>query len=227
MVGPRRIELPRVAEVLEPFAGGPIENGDVVEAVEWTEAGPAGDVRELQVEASRLRGVRLTGLEIDELTLIDSLVETCELSGAVVAELRCERVLFDGCRMAGLTATGLRARHVRFVGCQLTDAWLRGAVFEHCELIDCDLTSADLTAARFTGSRLVRCALDQAELSDVRADELALHGSTVAGTKGLVSLRHLVIGSDQIVDIAVPFLAAHDIQIDDDYLAALDADAEA
>jgi hypothetical protein len=224
MGGPRPIEAPRVAGRLEPFTGEGLEDGDVVEAVHWSEGGWAGDdVQELQIESSRLSAVRLTGIEIDDLTLIDTVVETCELSGAVVADLRCERVVFDGCRLAGLTAAGLRARHVRFVGCQLTEAWLRGAVFEHCELVDCDLAGADLTGARFTGSRLVRCGLDHAELSDVKADELALHGSTMVETRGLASLQHLVIASDQIVDVAVPLLAARGIRVDDEYLVPPDA----
>lgn len=219
MVGPKSIEGPRVASVLEAFDGEQVEDGDVLEGVHWTGDPPPSDVRELQVAASRITGVRLTGVEIDELTLLDTIVESCELSGAVVSDGRCERVVFENCRMSGLAAAGLRARHVRFADCKLDGAWLRGASFEHCEMVDCDLTGADLYGARLVASRLIRCSLDDAELSGVDADELALHGSSIVGTKGVASLQRLIVGSDQIVDLAIPLLAARQIRVDDDYFS--------
>ena len=217
MVSAKAIEGPRVAAALEAVDGEQVEDGDVLEGVRWTNGVPPGDVRELQVAASRISGVRLTGWEIDELTLLDTAVEGCELSGAVVSDGRWERVVFENCRMSGLAAAGLRARHVRFVDCKLDGAWLRGASFDHCEMVDCDLTGADLYGARLAASQLVRCTLDDAELSSVDADELALHGSTIVGTKGLASLQRLIVGSDQIVDLAIPLLAARQIRVDDDY----------
>jgi len=207
---------------LAAFDGDGLEDDDVLEAVLWTGAGP-GSIGELQVSASRLSGVRLTGGEVEDLTLLDTVVEGCELSGAVVSAIRCERVAFTDCRMSGVVLTDLRARHVSFSNCQLDGAWLRSATFDHCELVDCQLTGAQLFGARFSDSRLVRCRLDEADLTDVEADELALHGSSLVGTKGLDSLRKLVIATDQVVDVALPLLAARSILVDDDYLDALDS----
>ena len=121
--------------------------------------------------------------------------------------------------MSGLVADGVRARHVRFVDCQLDGAWLRTATFERCEFVDCDLTGADLHRARFLGgSRLLSCRLEGAEFSGAEVEGgLALHGSSLAGAPGLATVRNLVIGTDQVVDLAAPLLAAHGITVDDDY----------
>ena len=223
-VGPGRVEAPRVAEELVPLDGETVDDGDVLDGVLWTGAGPldSGSIRELQVTASRLSGVRLTGLELEDLTLLNTAVDACELSGAVVSGGRCERVAFADCRMSGLVASDLKARHVRFSNCQLDGAWLRAASFDHCELVDCDLTGADLSGARLVATRLIRCRLDGAYLGNAYADELALHGSTIDGTKGIANLRKVIIASDQLVDVALPLLAAHQIRIDDDYLSSWD-----
>ena len=224
-----RVEGPRVAEELEPTDGGAVADGDLLDGVLWSGDGdePLGweSVRELQVTASRLRGVRLTGVELEDLTLVDTAIDGCELSGAVLSGARGERVAFTDCRMAGLVAADLKARHVRFSNCLLTGAWLRAASFDHCELVDCDLTGADLSGARLVATRLVRCRLDHADLSAAHADDLALHGSTLDGTKGLAELRKVIIASDQLVDVALPLLAAHQIRIDDDYLSPDESEA--
>jgi uncharacterized protein YjbI with pentapeptide repeats len=205
---------------LASIDGASIDDGDVLEGVLWTGDGLEPSTGDLQVVGSRLSGVRLTGAEIEGLTLLDTIVDSCELSGGVVSGWRCERVAFSDCRMTGIVAADFRARHVRFSNCQLDGAWLRSASFDHCELVDCDLTGADLYGSRLVASRLVRCRLDGVELSGVDADELALHGSSISGAKGIASLQKLIIGTDQVMELAIPLLVARGIRIDDDYLPA-------
>lgn len=221
-LGPARVEGPKLPEELLPLDGEALGDGDPVEGVVWDGAGLPPRVKELEIRESRLSGVRLTGVELDRFDLIDVVIHGCELSGAVFEAARWERVTFMGCRMSGLVATGLRARHVRFAECQLDGAWLRSASLEQCELADCDLTDADLYGARLVATRFLRCRLGGAELSEVDADEVALHGSELAGAKGLASLQRLVIARDQIIDLAVPLLTARHIRVDDDYLSTED-----
>ena len=213
------IEPPRVAAALVEVDGDAVPDGEAVEGVSWSGAGPGPDVTALDVRASELRGVRLTGRELPELLLLDTLVAGCEWSGATVSGARWERVRFAGCRMSGLVADGMRARHVRFEDCQLDGAWLRASTFERCEFVDCDLTGADLHRARFTGgSRLLSCRLDGAEFSGAEVEgTLALHGSALGGTSGLHTVRNLLIATDQVVDLALPLLAAQAITVDDEY----------
>jgi uncharacterized protein YjbI with pentapeptide repeats len=216
---PPPIEAPRVAPTLVEVEGEAVPDGEPVEGVAWTGTGPDEDVESLDLRASEVRGVRFTGRELTDLLLLDTLVAGCEWSGATVSGARWERVRFAGCRMSGLVADGVRARHVRFVDCQLDGAWLRTATFERCEFVDCDLTGADLHRARLLGgSRFLSCRLEGAEFSGAEVEGgLALHGSSLAGATGLATVRNLVIATDQVVDLALPLLAAQGITVDDDY----------
>jgi uncharacterized protein YjbI with pentapeptide repeats len=98
------------------------------------------------------------------------------------------------------------------------EAWLRMSVLDRCAFADCDLTGSDWYRAKVAVTRFVGCRLDGSELSQATFDEVALHGSTLDGVRGAGSLRGLVIGSDQISDVALPLFAALSIRIEDDYL---------
>ena len=49
-----------------------------------------------------------------------------------------------------------------------------------------------------------------------RFEQVSLHGSTVDRLKGADALAGCTIGSDQLVSLAVPILAARGITVDDD-----------
>jgi uncharacterized protein YjbI with pentapeptide repeats len=215
---PAVVEAPRLAGALDAVTGADVGDGERLEGVRWIgPEGPAG-TSELEVHGSSLSGVRFTGLELLEPTLIDVAVEGCELSGATLVGARFERVLFKGCRMSGLVASGLRARHVRFEDCQLDGAWLRSASFDRCELVGCDLTGADLYEARLIRTKVLNCKLERAELSAAELDDVALHGSTLDGLQGAGTLGGVIIGADQVMALALPILAAQGVVVDDGYL---------
>lgn len=205
---------------LSPVDDGAFADDAVLDGVSWADGGPGEGAADVEVTASRLSAVRFTGLEIDRLRLVDVAVEDCELSGVTLSDARCERVAFERCRMSGLVAPGLRASHVRFAGCKLDGAWLRAAVLDRCELVGCDLTGADLYEARLHRCRLLDCRLDAAELSAATFQEVALHGSSLDGVRGAGSLRGVVIGSDQVLPLALAVFGPLGIEVDDDYLAA-------
>jgi uncharacterized protein YjbI with pentapeptide repeats len=214
---PHTVEAPRLPAELTPVDDGAFGDDAVLDGVVWSDGGPEEGASDVEVAGSRLSAVRFTGLELDQLRLVDVAVEDCELSGVTLSAARCERVTFDRCRMSGLVAPGLRATHARFAGCKLDGAWLRAAVLDRCELVECDLSGADLYEARLTRCRLLRCTLDGAELSAATFEGVALHGSTVDGVRGGASLRNVVIGSDQIVPVALAVFGARGIRVDDDY----------
>jgi uncharacterized protein YjbI with pentapeptide repeats len=156
--------------------------------------------------------------------LKDVVATECELSGTTLTSAVFQRVRFERCRMAGLVAAELSARDVRLVDCQMTEAWLRTSTFERCELSGCDLRDADLYAARLKDTRLVHSQLDGTEWSKATVDNVALHGSSLEGLKGVDRLLGVVIASDQLLPLALPLLAALGVTVDDDYLTDLDRD---
>jgi uncharacterized protein YjbI with pentapeptide repeats len=82
--------------------------------------------------------------------------------------------------------------------------------------VDCDLQGADLYDARVTRSALRRCDLTGVDVSGSDFDAVSLHGSTVERLKGAASLHGVTIGSEQLVPLALPILAAQRIRVDDD-----------
>ena len=208
----------RPVEVPEdlPVWDGELEDDLRLDEVAVEGAWPEASLDGVEVVRGRLRGVQLTGATLDQLVLRDVVVSDAELSGATLGSAVLDRVRFERCRMAGLVASGLRATDVEMVDCQLTGAWFRGATLERCELSGCDLREADLYAARITQSRFLHSQLDRTEWSTATIKGLALHGSSLDGLRGAAALRDLVIGSDQLLVLAGPVLAALGIVVDDD-----------
>jgi uncharacterized protein YjbI with pentapeptide repeats len=215
LVGPSVRQVPRLDDERTARAGDDLDPHEMVEEVDWEGGAPAA-VPGVEIERSCLFGLQLTGLELAGWRLLDVVLVDCELSGAVLSDARFERVVFTRCRMSGLVAAELQAEDVRFEGCKMDQAWLRAAVLDRCELVDCDLRGGDLYGARVTRSALRRCDLTEVDVTGSELEAVSLHGSTVDRLKGAASLRGLTIGSDQLVPLALPILAAQGIVVDDD-----------
>lgn len=172
----------------------------------------------IEISTSRLTGLRLTGSSFDQLRLEDVVVTNCELSGVTLTASTLHRVHFEHCRMSGLVAAELNARHVQMTDCHMDEAWLRMASFTRCELSGCDLQGADFYAANLNDVHLLHSQLDNTEWSNAALDNVALHGSSLNGLHGAATLGGLVIGSDQLLSLAIPILASRGITVDDAYL---------
>jgi uncharacterized protein YjbI with pentapeptide repeats len=170
---------------------------------------------DVEITASRLVGVALTGATFERLRLVDVVLEDCELSGVSLLAARLERVELRGCRASGLVAPALVARGLRALDCRLDQAFLVDATIEGSVFGDCDLRAADLSGAKLTGSRFLRCDLSGADVRRVRAAGVSLHGSRLDQLRGADALRGAVIGSDQIVDLALSVFAALGVSVAD------------
>ena len=215
LVGPSVRQTPRLDDELTDRTGDALDPQDLLEEVHW-EGGAPGSAPGVEIVRSRLSGVRLTGVELPDLRLLDVVLADCELSGAIMAGARWERVVCIRCRMSGVVAAELQGSDVRLEDCKLDQAWLRGAVLDRCELVDCDLAGADLYGTRVTRSAFRRCDLTEVDVTGSDFEAVSLHGSTVDRLKGAQALRGVVIGSDQVVPLALPILAARSIRVDDD-----------
>lgn len=172
-------------------------------------------VRGLTITRSTVTGVRLTAATLDGVELVDVTFEDCDLSGTTFADAVFRRVAFRRSRLSGVVAADLVATDVRIVDCRADEIWLRAARLERCALQDCDLSGSDWYAARVVHSRVTGSTLDGSELSSAVFDDVALHGSSLVGVRGAGRLRNVVIGSDQVIDIALPVLADLGIRVDD------------
>jgi uncharacterized protein YjbI with pentapeptide repeats len=170
----------------------------------------------VDVTGCALRGALFTGAEIDRLRLVDSVVEDCELSAVVLPRLAVARVEFHRCRLSGLVAAGGTFRDVRFTDCKLDGVNFRMSSWERCGFEDCLLADADFRSTTLGGARLRRCDLSRADFSAADMTGVTLHGSTLDGVRGGSSFRGVVIGSDQVIPMALSVFAALSIGVDDD-----------
>lgn len=169
-----------------------------------------------EVLGSRLSGVRFTGVELHRLRFIDVVLDDCELSGAVLSEATFTRVEFNRCRLSGLVASGLKARDVKWSDSKLDGANYRSATMERCTWRSCLLNEADFYASKISASYFDHCDLTNAEFSKAGCSRVNLGGSTLDGIKGATALGGCVIGSDQVVSLALRLFAAVGIVVDDD-----------
>lgn len=193
----------------------------IVDGTEWDGVELRGDahgkneVADLDVSGSRLVGLRLSGWELSGLHMVDVLLEDCELSGVRIVDGRFTRVELRRCRLSGLVAAGLRARDVVLDDCTASGAAFRMSTWERCELRDVDLRAADFYSARLPGARLLRCDLRGADFTKAVLPGTSLRHSTLDGIRGAESLGGVIIGSDQVLPLAVPLLSALGIVVDD------------
>jgi uncharacterized protein YjbI with pentapeptide repeats len=215
LLGQATRQPPRIDGDLAERTGDELGDHDVLEDVAWTGGAP-GSVKGVEILRSRLTDITVTGLELAKLRLVDVELVDCELSGAVLTEARWERVVLRRCRLSGIVAAELSASDVRLDSCKADQAWLRASVLDRCELVDSDLSGADLHGAQVTRSAFRRCDLTEVDVSASRFEQVSLHGSTLDRLQGADALQRCTIGSDQLVSLALPILAARGITVDDD-----------
>lgn len=171
----------------------------------------------VDVMGCRLSGAVFTGVEIDRLRLTDTVLEDCELSGAVLTRLAAVRVEFRRCRLSSFVAAGGDCQDVRFTDCKLDGANFRMTTWERSVFDGCLLTDADFGSGRLlSGTRLHRCDLTGADFSKAALDGVSLQGSTLDGVRGGDFFRGAVIGTDQVLPLALSVFSALGIRIDDD-----------
>ena len=187
------------------------------DGVEVTGSFAGATASHVEVMGCRLRGALFTGAEIDRLRLTDTVIEDCELSGVVLTRLAAVRVEFRRCRLSSLVIAGGDCKDVRFTDCKLDGANFRVSTWERSVFDGCLLTDADFGSARLSsGTCLHRCDLTGADFSKAALGGVSLHGSTLDGARGGESFRGAVIGTDQVLPLALSVLSALGIRIDDD-----------
>lgn len=214
------LEAPRLLPV--PTA---LHDPQLVDGTDWAgvevsgEVGGDAEIDSLDVSASRLANLRLTGRRIDGLHMVDVLVEDCELSGVTIPAAYLRRVEFRRCRVSGLSAPNLRAHHVRFTDCRADGVSFRMSAWDTCVLSEVNLRDVDFHGAKLAGVHLLGCDLTGADFSKTTTSAVALHGSTLEGIKGAGNLRGAVIAGDQVLMLALRVFASLGIVVDDDYLS--------
>ena len=170
----------------------------------------------IEISECRLAGARLSRLDLDGVRIRDTAFEDCDLSGVLMQDAALTRVTFVNCRLSGLILNSSRLRDVRISDCKADQLSLRMGTAERlwCERVQ--LANADLYQAQLTLTRLLDCDLTDGEFSNVRFDDVYLHGSRLDAIRGVEYMRGATIDSDQMHDFAAALLAAHRVTVTDE-----------
>jgi uncharacterized protein YjbI with pentapeptide repeats len=216
---------PSKLDVLEPRLAEPLNDARHAELQshdEWRGERVDGadligrDAERVEITGSELRGVRFTGSRLDHLRLVDVLAVDCELSGAIITVASLQRVAFVNCRMAGLVISDSKLRHVRFESCKLDGANFRFVNANHVVADDCSLVEADFTNAVFTKSAFSRCDLRAGVFTKASVAGTRFAGSNVEALQGASSLRGAIVGTDQVLPVALGVFGDLGIVISDE-----------
>jgi len=215
-----RIDEPRLPAQLD--AAGPIAIEDelVLSGVALTAGdvlgAAAGEASLVEITSSRLRGVRLTGWTFDRFRLADVVLDDCDLAGVSLTSTTFVRVHLRNCRLSGMQAPGLRANDVLVTDAKADGVNLRMANVTRSAFVRCELVELDVGSATFADVDLVGCDLSRADFHHARLTDVVLHGSSLDGVRGAASLAGAVVGSDQLVSLALATFDAIGIVVDDD-----------
>jgi uncharacterized protein YjbI with pentapeptide repeats len=206
---------PRVAADLST------ESPSLVSEARIADVSITADFSGLQVElveftGCRLEGTQLTSSRLERSHLVDSIAVACDFSGMVLEDCSIRRVEFRGCRFSGLQAQHSRFEDVGFLDCKLDGANFRMTTWKSAEFQQCDLTDADFYGATLPGTQFEGCDLSGLQLSRVDMTGSRLHRSTLDRIQGPEGLRGVVIGTDQVIPVALAVFGTLGIVVDDD-----------
>ena len=106
-----------------------------------------------QIRRTELRNTRLTGAELGEAVITDTVFADCRLDLAGLRNSTLERVVFRDCRMDECDFYNARLSDVLFERCTLRQATFSGVTLARVELRGCDLAGLR-GAEHLSGARL-------------------------------------------------------------------------
>lgn len=201
--------MPRPSRTPNPPEPPRIEEGAADLAVDGL--GPSATI-----EHVRLRDVDLTAARLRGLRLIDVAVERGTLANTAAPELDLRRVAFTGTRLTGAQWSGGTIGDAVFRNCRIDLATFAGTTFERVVFDGCLLAQADFRDALFRSVRFDGCDLTEADLAGVRIDRCELRGCTLDGLAGTERLRGAAMPWADVVGNAALFAATLGIRILDD-----------
>lgn len=171
----------------------------LVEGVSW---------RGQQIADLSIRGCRITGADLGEITWEGGGFYGCEivradLSGAALTGVSIERCSVTGSRFTGTRLIDVRLKDVLFGNCRFDYATLsRVSAAGSVAFTDCTLVHGTWSSCRLSGVALRSCDLSNLELDSCRLDGADLRGSRLhAFAAPLDNLQGVALTEDQLPEL--------------------------
>ena len=176
--------------------------------------------RGVSISACRLASADLSGSRLEHLSLVDSVVQTCNLANVRGRSAQLRKVLVLGSRVTGIDLGSATLRDVTFRDCRIDLASFSTARLQRVSFEDCILAQTDFLDAQLDSVRFVRCELTNADVRGARVKDSELRRSDLTGLQGVDSLRGIAMEWTDILDGAGVWASALGIEV-------LDPDAPA
>ncbi|WP_157166448.1 pentapeptide repeat-containing protein [Streptomyces typhae] len=180
------------------------------------------DLRDLDLVDAHLLDGRITGLKARRTRLEKLRVDSVEFIGCDLPSLwwsdsKISRAAFRDCRFMGATLEDITLDNVLFEDCKFDYSSLARVratgpvIFSGCSLRETTFIAADLGAVLIDD-----CDLRLTEFEGGQCRGLDLRGNDLSGLRGLASLKQVVIGRSQTLQLAEALTAELDVTFGED-----------
>ncbi|MET7948482.1 pentapeptide repeat-containing protein [Micromonospora sp. NPDC005324] len=177
-----------------------------------------------QIADWNIRGCRITGADLGEITWEGGALYGCEidrtdLSGATLTGVSIERCSVTGSRFTGTRLIDVRLKDVLFDNCRFDYATVnRVSAGGSVAFTDCTLVHGTWSSCRLSGVALRSCDLSDLQLDSCRLDGADLRGSRLhAFTAPLDNLRGVALTEDQLPELTRMAVVALSIDVRADH----------
>jgi uncharacterized protein YjbI with pentapeptide repeats len=168
----------------------------------------------VEFEQCRLRGVDLSGSQLDRVHVTDCLIENSNVANVRMEIGALVRLKCVTSRMTGLTLSKGLARDVEFTDCRLDMSSWRFTDFHAARFTNCNLTRADFTEANLTGAQFVGCDLTGAQFDKARMAGTRFSNCTLVDIGGVLSWHGAIVDSHDLIALSYTLAHALGIQIE-------------
>ena len=158
-------------------------------------------------DGSKIERSMLAGQRFGHLKIWDSIFVGTDFSACRGFESGILRSGFLGCRMSGAQLGESTIQDVVFQNCKLNLLSLRKCTLDRVVFQNCVLDEADFAGAVMRNVNFIDCEMNQTEFNRVHCKGVDMTRSNLSRIRGVMSLKHVRIKPEQMMDIA-PMLAA-------------------
>ncbi|MFF5704038.1 pentapeptide repeat-containing protein [Streptomyces sp. NPDC012794] len=180
-------------------------NGDVL----------AGHTLELvEVEQSRLEGVRFTGACMRQAVFSDTVFQTCDFATLRAQDVSLVRAEVTAGRLTGASWSQSHFNDVRFEGDRADLSLWRHSKFKSVTFEDCNLTQADFQFAELRDALFSHCDLTGAQFGNVQVQRVRFEDCTMADVGGAAFLRGAAVQGPGALDLALALVREAGIRLE-------------
>lgn len=159
------------------------------------------------IDGCKFERCMLAGRTFHHFKIWDAILVSTDLSACRGFEASILRSEFLGCRMSGTQFGEGTMQDVTFQNCKLNLLSFRRCTLERVVFQNCVLDEADFIGAQLTDVSFINCEMSKTDFNRARCKRVDMTRSDIGSVRGVMSLKHVKIKPEQMMDLA-PLLCA-------------------